>query len=132
MEYNNSYKELNNCENMNNRKATLEVYSVPKDAFGRKEASWVLDKKGRLLRKQNIILRLWDLEEKESQTYLKLYHFFYSREFNDVEKVGERVYEIAKKFNGTHSRNMSSYTDDASFETRQRDELKRYLDILAR
>ena len=117
---------------MTNRLATLEVYSVPKDSPGRKEASWILDKRGHLLKKQNIILRLWDLKKEESQTYLMLDHFFYSREFNDIAKVGERVHEIAKRFNGTHSRSTSTYTDDASFETRQRDELKEYLDNLVR
>jgi len=117
---------------MNNRKATLEVYSVPKYAPGRKEASWVLDKKGNLLERQNIILRIWDLGNKESQTYLKLGHSFYERDFNDMATVRKRVHEIATKFNGTHSRSTSGYTDDASFETRQRDELKEYLDNLAK
>ena len=116
---------------MNNRKATLEVYTVQKNMSGRKEACWVLDKKtGETLEKQNLILRIWDLENKNAKGLPNPHNAFYVKEFNDVMKIRERVYKIARMFDGTHSRTSSTYTDDASFETRQRGELIKYLEGL--
>ena len=111
---------------MGNRLATLEVYTVPEEYDGRKEASWILDRDGRLLKKQNLILRIWDLE-KNVESEVKQISFFYKREFTDSLDIHNRISEIVDKFKGTWSRSSSDYEDNASFETKQRNELINYL-----
>ena len=115
---------------MYNRKLTLEAYFAPEGSMGRNEATWVMTK-DRILVKQNIILDLWDLERKESVLYLDMGNIFYSTEFYDDMRLNDRVLEMSKRFNGTHSRNRNFYFDSASFGILQKDELIEYADYFS-
>ena len=116
---------------MHNRKATLEVYFVHEPNEGRKEATWMMEKDGTLVR-QNIILSLWDNQRSETVLYSERSTTFYRINFSDSLALDERVQEIAKRFNGTHSRMTRGYQDNASFGILQKKELMEYLESLVK
>ena len=114
---------------MYNRRAILELYTVPDNASGRKECSGVITADNRLIR-QNLMLTLVDITKKESERLQCGGHCgrpLYQTDFYDSQNLFERLEEMSKRFNGTHSRRSNLYYDDASFRILDRDKLIEYI-----
>ena len=111
-----------------NRKFSLEIYTFTPTAHvsGRKESNWVMTRDG-VLKKQHLILSLWDLEYDGAESRSERTGTFYTKRVYEDLDIGIRMDEIARRFGGTHSRNTNGYYDDATFGILQRDELVDYL-----
>jgi hypothetical protein len=116
---------------MSNRLAVVDVFTVPENWDGRREATWQ-ETEGGVLVKQNLFLRLWDLGLPGSDP-LRSEGEIACVEFDDLIGVYYRVLEASDRFDGTHSRNSVGIPagygyERASFRMDQKDELVAYLE----
>ncbi len=115
-----------------NTLALLTLYTVPKDASGRKEASGVITADGRLIR-QNLVLTLvtkgGDAKAFDSVPIGErlLFHVH----FDDSISRWDRLEKMADEYNGTHGRRSMGNYDNASFRIADRDKIVTYLRDLA-